>query len=50
MPPEIDPDTDPNHDLARYPQDPQARQPGERLAHWLARRCEGTDAPPQDDD
>lgn len=42
-----DPATDPDMDIGRYPQDPQARQPGERLGLWLARRCAGTDAPPQ---
>jgi hypothetical protein len=46
-----DPATDPNLDLRLFPQDPQARQPGERLARWLARRCSPRDdAPEQEGD
>lgn len=46
-----DPATDPRHSLREFPQDPQARQPGERLSRWLARRCsELHDAPAQEED
>lgn len=46
-----DPALDPHMDIRRWPQDPQARQPGERLKSWLARRCSRRDgAPPQEGD
>jgi hypothetical protein len=46
-----DPATDPDMDIRRYPQDAHARQPGERLAAWRARRCDPDDeAPPQEGD
>jgi hypothetical protein len=37
VPIERDPATDPDHDIRRHPQDPDARQPGERLTEFWDR-------------
>jgi hypothetical protein len=45
-----DPATDPDHDLHRFPQDPEARQPGELLAAFWKRRGWHAPAPRQEGD
>ena len=49
---ERDPATDPHMDLRRFPQDPDARQPGERIADYWARVGEHRPSPwqPIDED
>jgi hypothetical protein len=47
---ERDPATDPRMSLRDHPQDPEARQPGERLADFWDRVGEHRDAPWQEGD
>jgi hypothetical protein len=47
---ERDPSTDPEMDLRRFPQDPDARQPGERLEAFWDRVGEHRPTPRQEGD